>query len=45
MKKVSVIITSDGNNNYLEKCINSILGQSYKNIEIVLSDKCLYKSN
>ncbi len=38
MKKVSVIITVYNNSNYLEKCIGSILEQSYLPKEVILVD-------
>ena len=34
--KVSVIITSSKDETYLESCINSLINQTYKNIEIIL---------
>ena len=34
--KVSIIITNSKNDTYLENCINSLLNQTYKNIEIIL---------
>ena len=33
--KVSIIIPVYNSANYLEKCLNSILHQDYKNIEII----------
>lgn len=38
MKKISVIVPVYNVEKYLEECVNSILNQSYKNIEIVLVD-------
>ncbi len=38
--KASIIITNYNKSSYLEKCINSCLGQTYKNIEIILFDDC-----
>lgn len=35
---VSVIVASYNNGEYLEECINSIVSQSYKPIEIIISD-------
>lgn len=35
---VSVIITNYNNEKYIEDCLDSILNQSYKNIEIILVD-------
>lgn len=39
-KLVSVAIVNFNNKSYLERCINSILSQSYKNIEIIFIDNC-----
>lgn len=36
MKKVSIIIPVYNVERYLDRCIGSILNQSYKNIEILL---------
>ena len=36
--KVSVLIANYNNANYIEKCISSILEQTYKNIEIIFID-------
>lgn len=38
MKKVSVIIPCYGVEKYLDRCVESIVGQSLKNIEIILVD-------
>ena len=38
MKKISVIIPTYNSQKTLKKCINSILNQSYKNIEIIVID-------
>ena len=37
-KKVSIIVPVYNTSNYLDKCISSILNQSYKNIEIIIID-------
>ena len=37
-KKVSVIVPVYNVNQYLEECVNSIIAQSYRNIEIILVD-------
>lgn len=38
MKKISIIVPIYNKEKYLEKCIESIVGQTYKNIEIILVD-------
>ena len=38
MKKVSVIVPVYNVENYLEECVNSILNQTYENLEIILVD-------
>lgn len=38
MDKISVIVPVYNVENYLEECIDSILGQTYKNLEIILVD-------
>lgn len=38
MKKISVIVPVYNVRNYLNKCLNSILNQTYKNLEIILID-------
>ncbi|EOU2021355.1 glycosyltransferase family 2 protein, partial [Clostridium perfringens] len=43
--KISIIVPVYNVENYLEKCIDSILSQSYKNIELILiNDGSLDKS-
>ena len=37
-KKVSEIVPVYNVNQYLEECVNSIIAQSYRNIEIILVD-------
>lgn len=37
-KKISVIIPNYNNEKYIEKCLESILNQNYKNIEIIFID-------
>lgn len=39
-KLISVIITNYNNQIYLEQCLNSVLAQTYDNIEIVVVDDC-----
>ena len=36
MKKVSIIVPVYNTSRYVEKCINSILNQTYKNIEVII---------
>ena len=36
MRKVSVIIPVYNSSLYLEKCINSVINQTYKNLEIII---------
>lgn len=36
--KISIIVVTYNNDKYIEKCLNSILVQSYKNIEIIVVD-------
>ena len=36
--KASVVIVNFNNANYLEKCIQSLLNQSYQNIEMIIVD-------
>ena len=38
MKKVSVIVPVYNVEDYVEKCIDSILNQTYKNIELIIID-------
>lgn len=38
MKKISVIVPIYNSEKYLEHCINSIINQTYKNLEIILVD-------
>ena len=36
--KVSVLVANYNNEKYLDQCLNSLLNQSYKNIEVVVLD-------
>lgn len=38
--KISILIASYNHAKYIESCIESILSQSYKNLEIIISDDC-----
>ncbi len=40
MKKISIVVPCYGTENYVEKCINSIFQQSYKNLEIIAVNDC-----
>lgn len=40
MDKISIIVPVFNSIAYLEKCVNSLLDQTYKNIEILLIDDC-----
>lgn len=40
MEKISIIVSAYNTEKYLEKCINSILNQSYKNIELLIVNDC-----
>ncbi|MEM2084187.1 MAG: glycosyltransferase, partial [Nitrososphaerota archaeon] len=37
---VSIIITTKNEEKYIENCLKSLKNQTYKNIEIILSDSC-----
>tara|TARA_S200000501_G_scaffold86877_1_gene79892 strand:- start:215 stop:1012 length:798 start_codon:yes stop_codon:yes gene_type:complete len=39
-KKVSVLMTVHNTSNYLKRAINSIISQTYKNIELIIVDDC-----
>ena len=36
--KVSVLIPSFNHENYIEKCVDSILNQTHKDLELIISD-------
>ena len=38
MKKISIVVPVYNVENYIEECINSIINQTYKNLEIILVD-------
>ena len=38
--KISVIVNFHNGEKYLDKCLNSIINQNYRNIEIILWDNC-----
>ena len=38
MKKVSVIIPVHNSSKYIQECINSVINQTYKNLEIIVID-------
>ena len=40
LPKVSVMVPVYNAEDYIEECLDSILNQDYKNIEIVVSDDC-----
>ena len=39
-KLISVIIPSYNHEKYIKECINSVLNQTYKNIEVIVEDDC-----
>ena len=39
-KKISVIVNFHNGEKYIKECINSILSQTYENLEIILWDNC-----
>ena len=43
--KISVVINFHNGEKYLEKCIESVLGQNYKNFEIILWDNASIDSS
>lgn len=41
-EKVSVIVTGYKDKKYLNQCVDSILNQTYSNIELILIDKSIH---
>ena len=37
---VSIVVSNYNNGKYVEQCLNSLINQSYKNIEIIIVDDC-----
>lgn len=37
---VSIVVSNYNNSEYVEECLNSLINQSYKNIEIIIIDDC-----
>ena len=37
---ISVIVNCHNGEQYLEKCISSIINQKYKNLEVIFFDNC-----
>ncbi len=40
MKKISIIIPAYGTEQYIERCLNSVLNQTYTNLEIIVVNDC-----
>lgn len=40
MKKISIVVPCYGTEEYVEKCINSLLNQTYSNIEVIAVNDC-----
>lgn len=40
MKKISIIIPAFGTEKYIERCLNSVIGQTYPNLEIIVVNDC-----
>ena len=38
--KISVIVSAYNTESYIEKCINSLINQSYSNMEIIIVNDC-----
>lgn len=37
---VSIVVSNYNNEKYIEECLNSLINQSYKNIELIIVDDC-----
>lgn len=40
MKKLSIIVPNYNNSQYISKCLDSVVNQTYKNLEIIIIDDC-----
>ena len=37
---VSIVVSNYNNEKYIEECLDSLINQSYENIEIIIIDDC-----